>query len=190
MAIDGIDAAGKSFLAIDLAKRLRQRGIDVIEASIDGFHNPKAVRYKRGVNSAEGYYLDSFNLAALKILLLDPLKTGDLRYKARVFDYTVDRAIITPFLEATPRSVLIFDGVFIHRQELRDYWDYSIYLLIDEEESIRRGSTRSTGDESEVKRRYKARYLAGQHLYHLESDPRKYANIVIDNNDPENPVIL
>ena len=190
VAVDGIDAAGKTMLAGELAAKLRGRGTQVIEASIDGFHNPRVIRYKRGAESPEGYYRDSFNLAALKILLLDPLKTGDLRYKAKAFDYTIDKGIVSPLVEAEPDSILVFDGVFTHQSELRGYWDYSIYLHIDEEESIRRGLIRNPGDEDEARRRYLVRYIAGQRLYQAEAEPRKHANIVIDNNDPENPMIL
>ncbi len=190
MAIDGIDAAGKTALAKELAEKLRERGAHVIESSVDGFHNPRAIRYKRGADSPEGYYLDSFNIAALKVLLLDPLKTGDLRYNSKAFDYTVDKKIISPLQEAKLDSILIFDGVFTHQIELRDYWDYSIYLHIDEEESLRRGIRRNLGNEEEARRRYKARYIAGQRLYHAEMEPKKHADIIIDNNDPKNPVIL
>ena len=190
VAIDGRDAAGKSILANELAGKLRESGATVIESSIDGFHNPRIIRYKRGRDSPEGYYLDSFNYAAVKLLLLDPLKTGNLRYKARAFDYNIDQGIISPMQSAEPDSVLIFDGIFALRPELRDYWDYSIYLHIDEEESLRRGVTRNQGYEEEARRRYLERYIAGQRLYHAESEPMKHADIVIDNNDPENPVIL
>lgn len=190
VAIDGRDAAGKSTLAKELAAKLRECSAAVIESSIDGFHNPRLIRYKRGRDSPEGYYMDSFNYAALKLLLLDPLKTGDLRYKARAFDYTIDLGIISPMISAEPGSILIFDGVFALRPELRDYWDYSIYLHIDEEESIRRGVSRNPGEEEEARRRYQERYIAGQRLYHAESEPMKHADIVIDNTDLENPVIL
>ena len=190
VAVDGLDASGKTVLAGELTDKLRGIGAQVIDASIDGFHNPRATRYKRGADSPEGYYRDSFNLAALKMLLLDPLKTGDLRYKARAFDYTVDKMVSSPLVEAEPGSILVFDGVFIHQPELREYWDYSIYLHIDEAESIRRGLIRNPGNEDEARRKYEVRYLAGQRIYHSEAEPRKHANIVIDNNDPENPVIL
>jgi len=134
--------------------------------------------------------MDGFNYAALKLLLLDPLKTGDLRYKARAFDYTIDRGIISPMVSAEPDSILIFDGIFALRPELKDYWDYSIYLYIDEDEALRRGVKRNPGDEEEARRRYIERYIAGQRLYHAESEPMKHADVVIDNTDPENPVIL
>jgi uridine kinase len=190
VAVDGRDAAGKSTLAKELAENLRNKGANVIEASIDGFHNPRKIRYRRGRDSPEGYYFDSFNHEVLKKQLLDPLRSGDLRVRLKAFDYTVDEAVESPFVEAQPDTILVFDGVFSLRPELRDYWNHSIYLYVDEAESLRRGAARNPGDEEEAKHRYEVRYIAGQRLYHNEADPLKHASIVIDNNDPENPLIL
>jgi uridine kinase len=190
VAIDGYDAAGKSVLAKELAEKLRGLGLNVIEASTDGFHNPRVIRYKRGEESPEGYYYDSFNYAALKVMLLDPLKTGDLRYKTRPFDYVADKGLMASYMEAELDSILIFDGIFAHRPELRDYWDYSIYLYVDEEVSLTRGIERNLGEEEATRHRYTVRYIPGQRIYHKEADPMKYASIIIDNNDPEKPIIL
>ncbi len=41
VAIDGIDAAGKTMLADELAAAIRDCGRPVIRASIDGFHNAR-----------------------------------------------------------------------------------------------------------------------------------------------------
>jgi uridine kinase len=190
VAIDGRDAAGKTILAKELADSLRVKGFFVIEASIDGFHNPREVRYIRGRESPEGYYRDSFNFKELRKQLLDPLKTGDLRYKSQAFDYMLDESVKSPQMKALPDSILVFDGIFTHSPELRAYWDYSIYLEISEEESLNRGINRDPGNVNEIRHMYNIRYLPGQRIYHLESDPKSYASIVVDNNDPNNPKII
>jgi uridine kinase len=70
--VDGIDGAGKTTFADELAAVLRDRGHAVIRALVDGFHNPREVRYRRGRRSAVGYYLDSFDYDRLRRVLLDP----------------------------------------------------------------------------------------------------------------------
>jgi uridine kinase len=190
VAVDGLDAAGKTTLASELSTSLRQEGSYVIEASIDGFHNPRDIRYKRGRDDPEGYYRDSFDLEALKKHLLVPLKVGCMRYSTQVFDYTVDKTVESTKNQAEQGSILVFDGVFTHRPELRCYWNYSIYLYIDEDECLRRGAARNPDDPEEARRRYKVRYLAGQKIYHDESNPMKHASIIIDNTDPQTPLIL
>jgi uridine kinase len=60
VAVDGPDAAGKTVLADELGEALVARGRAVIRASVDGFHRPRE-RYRRGPDSPEGYYEDSFD---------------------------------------------------------------------------------------------------------------------------------
>jgi uridine kinase len=66
VAVDGVDGAGKTVFANSLARRLEVLGRPVIRAGIDGFHNPRSVRYRRGKDSPEGFFLDSFNYDSLK----------------------------------------------------------------------------------------------------------------------------
>src|SRR5262245_13604907 len=96
VAIDGVDAAGKTTLADELAELLVEHGRPVIRASIDGFHRPRADRYRQGANSPEGYYADSFDYDALRSALLQPLgPQGSRRFRRAVFDYRTDTPIMT-----------------------------------------------------------------------------------------------
>lgn len=61
VGIDGVDASGKTILADALADYLQLQEVNVIRSLIDGFHNPKAIRYQQGRNSPEGYYMDTTN---------------------------------------------------------------------------------------------------------------------------------
>ena len=91
VAINGVDCAGKTTLADELVAPLENRGIPTIRASIDRFHNPRAYRYRRGRESPEGYYYDSFDYNAVKSFLLDPLgPNGDLNYRPAMFDGRTD----------------------------------------------------------------------------------------------------
>src|SRR2546423_9715806 len=89
----------------------------------DGFHRPKAKRYARGRNSPEGYFYDSRDLAAVMTLLLAPLgPAGDRRYRTGSFDLDADRPLRQEPKLAVPNAVLIVDGTFLQRPELRDGW--------------------------------------------------------------------
>src|SRR5919204_1789518 len=88
VAIDGVDAAGKTTLADELAAVLRGRGREVIRASIDGFHRPRAERYRRGELSPEGYYHDSFDYDAVRETILGPGGVHAPRDSILLFDGT------------------------------------------------------------------------------------------------------
>jgi uridine kinase len=190
VAIDGVDAAGKTVFADELKPLLEVRGREVIRSSMDWFHNPLRLRYTRGRMDPEGYYLDSFNYRVLLDYLLLPLGPGgSLVYTAKAFDYRLDQRLDEPFKKAGSDAVLLFDGVFLLRPELERLWDLKIYLDITFEESLRRGLERAAGNSSEVEELYMNRYIPGQKLYHIHSAPQRKADIVIDNNDPGNPRI-
>jgi len=187
VAIDGVDAAGKTTFADLLKTHVAEHGRHVIRASLDGFHNPSAVRYQRGRLSPEGYYLDSFNYRALLDNLLLPLGPGgDLSYREAIFDYKRDRWLQSTPSKARTDSVLLFDGVFLLRLELFGLWELRIFLDISFDEMTRRGLERSPGD-AEAETLYAERYVPGQKLYHLHAAPKRRADIVINNNDPDDP---
>jgi len=189
VGIDGVDAAGKTTFAALLSEELRKRNHEVIEASMDGFHNPRETRYRLGSDSPEGYYVDSFNIGALKTHLLEPLKKGST-YRSAAFDYRINSPVDEPEQETPKKATLVFEGVFSFREELRSFWDYMIYLDISPEESLRRGVKRDPGEKEEIERKYRVRYLPGQELYKAEAKPIEVADIIVDYKDPENPGIL
>jgi uridine kinase len=90
------------------------------------------------------------------------------------------------------RAVLLIDGVFLLRPELRDLWTLSIYLRVSPEETLRRAHHRDLelfGSAEQVERRYLARYLPGQALYRQQADPEAVAHILVDNEHSDAPRI-
>lgn len=189
VAVDGPDAAGKTTLADALAGRLAS---PVVRASVDSFHQPAAVRRQRGGLSPEGYYRDSFDHAALEGELLEPFRSGADRVRTGRFDHRADASAVTDS-DVPPRCVLVLDGVFLLRPELRHWWTLSVYLHVPPEVTLVRARLRDLADlgsVAEVERRYRARYLPGQALYREEADPEGCADVVLDNTAPEAPVVL
>jgi uridine kinase len=191
VAIDGPDAAGKTVLADELAPIIESAGRPVIRASIDGFHRPRAPRLARGPESPEGYFYDSFDYAALRAALLEPLGPGgDRRFRRRVFDHRADEPVVAQVEAAPPDSIVLFDGVFLLRHELSEVWDFSVFVAVPFAETVRRATVRDRAifdSEDEVLRRYAARYVPGQQLYYTLEHPESRVNVVFDNEDPDRP---
>ena len=194
VAIDGVDAAGKTTLAQELVAPLKTYGRPVIRASIDGFHNPARLRHNQGATSPEGYYYDSFNYQGLTESLLARLGPGGSRqYVSAIFDHRTDSDVPTPIREAEANAVLLFDGVFLLRPELTGYWDFTIFVEAAFATTLARAERRDAelfGGVEHARHRYERRYIPGQELYLAECRPRERAMVVVDNNDPSNPVIL
>ena len=190
VAIDGVDGAGKTHFADELAGVLGASGRSVIRASVDGFHNPRSIRYRLGRDSPEGFFEDSYDYAQLKAVLLDPLSPGGSgRYRAAVFDHRSDSPVSAPTRVASPGDILVLDGIFLHRPELRAYWDYSIFLEVAFAVSIPRGAQRGEGS-PDPEAASNQRYVRGQELYLRSCEPARFATVTINNDDLLAPYIV
>lgn len=193
VAIDGRTASGKTTLANELAASLRARSQEVIRTSIDGFHRPKAERYARGRYSAEGYYYDARDLAAINALLLAPLGPGgDLWYRTASFDLQNDCPVEQNPQLASARAILIVDGTFLQRPELRDGWDLTIFVetseCVAEQRGIHRDVDHLRGMEA-AQRLYADRYRPAFDLYERLCEPASSADFIFSNDDFDHPAI-
>ncbi len=191
VGIDGVDASGKTMLADELVGPLQTKGCSVIRVSVDGFHNPGEIRHRQGRGSPQGYFDDSFNLEAIVSNVLMPLGPGgNLKYRSAVFDFKTDSEVRTPLQSANPDSVLLFEGIFLHRPELRKYWDFSIFVHADFDITIKRAQKRDLylfKTTEKIRQIYEQRYIPGEKIYLSAELPFQKANVILDNNDIENP---
>jgi uridine kinase len=194
VAIDGIDTAGKTTLADELVPTIERRGHPVLRASLDGFHRSRAERYRRGEDSPEGYYFDSFNYDTLIDVLLHPLGPGgDRRCRIKSFDFHTDTPLQETIQHVSEESVLLLDGVFLLRPELNPYWDYRVFLQVDFPVALHRAIRRDQaifGSLQAVEQRYRRRYLPAQRRYLQTVRPQQLADVIIENNNPDNPQII
>jgi len=191
IAIDGVDGAGKTTLANELVQPILKRGRIVIRASVDGFHNPRAIRYKLGRTSPEGYFRDSFNYEALTTKLLGPLGPGGSQfYCPAVFDYRTDSEIPMRFEPAPVDAILLFDGVFLQRPELLSYWDLTVFVDAPFSVTVARMSQRDDMSPPDVDAAENRRYVDGQRLYLQTCDPRSAALLVFNNEDLASPELV
>jgi len=182
VAVDGLDGAGKTVFADALAEQLGVGHRAVFRASIDDFHQSRARRYARGSDSAEGFYRDSYDYPTFKRMLTEPFRTGWIgSFNLRAFDLKRDVPFQPVWSSGPQDAILIVDGIFLNRPELRGIWNYSIWLEVDRKIAAQRVLARD-GASGNAKR-----YTDGQKLYLKEAKPREAATAIFDNNDFENP---
>jgi uridine kinase len=190
VALDGPPASGKTCLGDDLAAAVRRQGREVIRATIDDFLFPRVQRYRRGEYSAEGCYFDTHDCEALNRVLLDPLGPGgDRRFRIAVYDRATDAALSPPMATGAADAVLIFDGVFLLRPELIARWEVRIVVSAAFETTVRRAVIRERGVSTadDVERRWRERYLPSQQLYAATAHPTAHADVIVDNDEPQQP---
>ncbi len=188
VAVDGVDGAGKTVLADELAALLESRGTPVVRVGVDGFHHRRAVRYRRGPTSPEGFYLDSYDVDRFRAEVVDAARAGR-PVRTAVFDHRTDRPVDTPPVPVPPGGVVLVDGIFLHRPELEDAWDLSVFLRASFAVTFRRMSARD-GCPADPGDTRNARYVGGQRLYLAERDPQARADVLVDHDDPAHPVLV
>jgi uridine kinase len=108
MAVDGVDGSGKSTFAADLASVMRTRPVIVIH--VDDFLNLRAVRHRRGRESPEGFWLDTYDYGALNRDVLFPLRReGNGCYRPVATDHRTDVRLSPPALQAPENAVVIVE---------------------------------------------------------------------------------
>jgi uridine kinase len=184
VGVDGRGGAGKTVFGDELAAALSARGRAVVRASVDGFHRPRAERYRRGRHSPVGYWLDAYDYGRLAGALLDPFARGG-SVRTAVHDVRTDAALDLPPTPVGADDVLIVDGVFVHRDELIPYWGFSVYLYVDLAVSLQRMSARDALSVETTRR-----YTGAHRIYLAACDPLRRAGIVVDNTDLGAPRVI
>ncbi len=187
VGIDGVDGSGKTRLADELAARMPASS-PVVRVSIDGFHHVREKRYRRGPRSPEGFWLDSYDYEQFRQEVIDPFRSGRGTYLSAGHDVDSDRLLSGPRRDVPQGSILLVDGIFLHRPELVDVWDLTVFLDVPFMESVRRMSVRD-GLPGDPDAEENTRYVGGQKLYLSECRPADRATIHVDYRHLDRPRI-
>lgn len=192
VGIDGLPAAGKTTFGHELAQRISGRGRPVLRASLDDFKKPWRDRHLYDRESGEGYYRNAFDYETVVRLLLQPASPdGSGACVLCSIDPLTQREHRDVVTRAAADAVLIVDGVFAFRPQINDFWDFRIWLDVDEQTSVRRGTHRDqTWAGAEAEAVHRDRYLIAERLYLAEVDPLRLADVVIDNAVFDRPRVV
>lgn len=188
VGIDGVDGSGKTVFADALGATLAYLQ-PTVRISIDGFHRRRPERYRLGRDSPEGFFQDSYDYEAFVRHVVVPLRSGAGPYLVASHDLDNDELLDGPLHHLDTPSVVLVDGIFLHRPELRDVWDFSIFLRVAFAVSVARMAVRD-GSDPDPDAASNARYVGGQRIYLGENDPESRATLIVDNNEILAPRIV
>lgn len=188
VGVDGVDGSGKTVFADELAAVLAILQ-PTARISIDGFHKRRLDRYRLGKHSPRGFWEDSYDYEAFDRLVVAPLRGDGRTYVGASHDLETDELLDGPQLTLPSSSVVLVDGIFLHRPELRAIWDFSVFLDVDFSVSVSRMAKRD-GSDSDPADASNRRYVDGQRLYLDQCAPWTLAAVTIDNNDLLAPRIV
>ncbi|EWS79710.1 uridine kinase [Brachybacterium phenoliresistens] len=187
IAVDGVDGAGKTRLAAELAAIAAHEGArPAVTVSIDGFHRPRAERLAAGTGP-DGFYRASYRYDAFRRSVVEPLRAG-LPIIPAVWDVARDAPVDPEPVQVPPGGIVLVDGIFLQRPELRDVWDAVVWVEVPFAVSVPRGNARFPGmREADPEAPSNRRYVQGQRLYLAEAAPAERARWILDNTDLTRP---
>lgn len=194
VAFDGVDTSGKTTLADAVQLEMnRQHIFNPQRITIDKFHNPSDIRNRRGNLSPEGFFYDSFNISAILENIILPIRKGGKYIINGIYDYKTEKDVSISKIPLNSDIVILFDGIFLNRDELFNHWDLSIFLDVTFETVLKRAIKRDIelfGNIENIKKRYLKKYIPGERIYLELCRPKERAQIVIDNNNFKDPILL
>ncbi|SDS49877.1 Uridine kinase [Paenibacillaceae bacterium GAS479] len=172
IGIDGCGGSGKSTLATELMDRLK----GIRETSIvhmDDFYLPSKER--DNIRNQDGIGVN-FDWKRLQNQILLPMSNGAAGYYQR-YDWNSDS-----LLEwcTVPPGIVIIEGVYTLRQELFNFYHFTIWAETPHETRLLRGIER---DGEEMRNTWEQDWMPAEQHYVETEQPHRRADLIIDGAD-------
>lgn len=181
IGIDGLGGAGKSTISSKISDTLNQKGYNTIVLHIDDFIHPKSVRYNSNYPEWECYYNLQWRYDYLIDNIINPIRNGNnFNKQIELYNKENDTYILQKF-DIPKDSIIIVEGVFLQRKELKNCFDYIIYMDIPENIRLNRVLKRDLyiGNKQQIIDKYNNRYFPAQDYYLKECQPKQNANYIL-----------
>jgi uridine kinase len=185
VGVDGLDGAGKTTFASDLATAIGETGVSAAAVSLDAFHTERAMRH-RPPDDARTWYEHAYDYEAFRERTVVPFRRGEpvaLEHRSRVEDRVLDDP---PTFQPEERAVLVVEGVFALRPELRGIWHTSALLDVPIDLAFARCVDRDGWDPAEDAILNRT-FFGAERIYLHEVHPRRVANASFDVTDVAHP---
>jgi len=182
VAISGIDASGKGSLAWRLSTNLKRLGMNVATIGIDPWQTSPALR-QEAADPAEHFYLHGYRFEDLFEWVVEPLRRDRaLDLEVELLDPHAGRRYTTR-LSYEAIDVIVLEGIFLFKRELRDRYDVSVWVECGFPAALRRAIVRN--QEGLPKGRlvsdYERIYFPAQRLHFDADRPREFADFHFPN---------
>jgi len=190
IGINGVDTSGKTTYSNEFYKYFKLKNQKVCIIHLDDFHNEKRIRMI-GENPISAYFDNAFNIRKIVDEILLPIKKiGTVNKKLPLLDLDTDTYSKEVEFDIDLDTIVILEGVLLYREPIEKFIDLKIYIDISFDEVIKRVIKRDVPlyGESMIKRYYE-KYIPIQKEYIEKYKPMQKSDILIDNEDYNNPKI-
>ncbi|QYR24110.1 AAA family ATPase [Paenibacillus sp. sptzw28] len=173
LGIDGLSRSGKTTFTDDLRKRLKQLQLNFITIHIDDHIVNRKKRYATGHEEWYEYYTLQWDIHYLRDYLFAKIRKQNelqLLFYNSELDEQVTRTALIP-----DECIVLIEGVFLQRQEWREFFDYIIYLDCPKNMRFSREAESTRKDIQ----KFNNRYWKAEDYYMETVNPLAKANLVI-----------
>ena len=172
VGVDGLGASGKTRFAQQIHQYLE--GVNAVVATIhnDDFYLPSTQRIQLpGHLKPVGA---DFDWLRLREQVLLPLRSSHTAKYAR-YDWHSDQ--LGDFHEVQPQGIVLIEGVYSTRVELRDLYDFRLWVDCPRQLRLRRGLARNG---QAARSRWLEDWMPAEDRYCAEHQPHSFAHAVVD----------
>ena len=166
VALDGPGGAGKSTIARKLGERCDLLSI----VNGDDFFAPMEEQARMAL-SPECGYRRYFDWLRMRRELLEPLSRGD-RARYQRHDWGMNQ--LAEWIDQPAEGIILIDGVYSFRPELRKFYGYSILVDTPKAECLARLVQRGENTEAWIRR-----WRAAEDYYLTHFDPARAVSVVV-----------
>lgn len=166
ISIDGPGGAGKSLFAANISKYIP--GCQIIHFD-DFYYERNSVQHNRPEIGS------SFDWGRLEQEVLMPLKEGKTACYQK-YDWAKDELYGNYLVK--PEGIIIVEGIYCTRKEIRNYYDFKIWIEVDYNLRLKRGVDR---DGEDMRNKWTEEWMPKENEY-ISSEahnPRESADIII-----------
>ena len=187
VAISGIDASGKGYIATQLVQELSNRNKSVFLENLDGWLNLPKVRFSPE-NKAENFYQNAFRLDELQSQILMPYRQEN-QVNCQVLYLEETWTNFEPIQVCIEDcEILIIEGIFLFQPQLLPFFDLKIWVDCSFETAIQRAIARNQEGLSttEIIEAYNNIYFPAQKIHFHQDNPQNMADIQFVNDRTKN----
>ena len=184
VAISGIDASGKGYIAKRLETELTAKGLRIANINIDPWQNPISIRL-REENAAENFYKNVFRWDDVFARLIIPLRsTRTVHLTTRLLRTHADEYFDFEF-DFRNIDTLIVESIFLFQQPYLKHYDLRVWIDCSFETGLKRAIKRNVEQLSKKKlvKDYKTYYYPAQWYHFRKDNPRGLGNIIYCNDE-------
>ena len=141
VAISGIDGSGKGYVIAQLVETLQGQGINAVSINLDAWHTPLNIRHNPD-DPAEHFYRNAFQFNELFDSLVEPLRQQRSIQLTQTL-HGVSGIPSEQTYEFHNVDVVILEGIFLLKRELRHHYDLAFRIDCTFETALERALQRN-----------------------------------------------